>query len=534
MAFCLYLRKSRADLEAEARGEGETLARHEKALLELARRQRLNITQIYREIGSGETIAARPVMRQLLSEVERGVWNGVLVMEVERLARGDTIDQGIVAQAFQFSNTKIITPMKTYDPANEYDEEYFEFGLFMSRREYKTINRRLQLGRVASVKEGKYVGNKTPYGYIRKKLEHDKGFTLEPDPDTSSIVELIFDLYAHGEQTSDGKRMSMGVSRIVRKLNDLKISPQKGDHWATATLQQMLRNPVYIGKIRWNSRPVRKKIVDGKMVQVRPRMKPEDWVLTEGLHRPLIDWETWNAVQQKLHKNPSHPVPKNKKVKNPLAGLVICGKCGRRMVRRPYTNRGTPDTLMCPVTSCDNISTALYLVEDRVLKALQQWLSQYRLTYGQKGEASGQSEKKKNALQAVQGELKKLEKQKDRIYDLLEQGVYSREVFLQRTQGVREKIKQTQKSIEQLILEIEGEKKTGQIGITIIPQAEYVLAEYPKAQTAAEKNELLKSVIEKVIYTKNVNGRWHAEPDDFELILYPKLPKQGESADQYS
>ena len=108
MQYCLYLRKSRADSEAEARGEGETLARHEKALLDLAKKLNLNITAIYREIVSGETIAARPVMQQLLQEVEQGIWDGVLVMEVERLARGDTIDQGIVAQTFKFSDTKII------------------------------------------------------------------------------------------------------------------------------------------------------------------------------------------------------------------------------------------------------------------------------------------------------------------------------------------------------------------------------------------------------------------------------------------
>ena len=110
MQYCLYLRKSRADSEAEALGEGETLARHEKALLDLAKKLNLNITAIYREIVSGETIAARPVMQQLLQEVEQGIWDGVLVMEVERLARGDTIDQGIVAQTFKFSDTKIITP----------------------------------------------------------------------------------------------------------------------------------------------------------------------------------------------------------------------------------------------------------------------------------------------------------------------------------------------------------------------------------------------------------------------------------------
>ena len=113
MQYLIYLRKSRADQEAELRGEGETLARHEKALLELARRQHLPIADIYREVVSGETIASRPMMQQLLSEVEQGVWDGVLVMEVERLARGDTIDQGIVAQAFKLSDTKIITPIKT-------------------------------------------------------------------------------------------------------------------------------------------------------------------------------------------------------------------------------------------------------------------------------------------------------------------------------------------------------------------------------------------------------------------------------------
>ena len=93
MQYCLYLRKSRADMEAEARGEGETLARHEKLLLEVAKRGGYNVTQIYREIVSGETIAARPVVQHLLQEVEDGMWAGVLVVEVERLARGDTIDQ---------------------------------------------------------------------------------------------------------------------------------------------------------------------------------------------------------------------------------------------------------------------------------------------------------------------------------------------------------------------------------------------------------------------------------------------------------
>ena len=180
---CIYLRKSRADREAEARGEGETLARHERILLDLAKKRGYNVGAIYKEIVSGETISARPVMQQLLREVESGMWDGVLVVEVERLARGDTIDQGVVARSFQYSNTLIITPLKTYDPNNEYDEEYFEFGLFMSRREYKTIRRRLTAGRESSAKEGKYCGSKPPYGYSRVKLVGEKGWTLQPVPD---------------------------------------------------------------------------------------------------------------------------------------------------------------------------------------------------------------------------------------------------------------------------------------------------------------------------------------------------------------
>ena len=98
--YDVYLRKSRADMEAEARGEGETLKRHEKILLDLARKMNINIKKIifFREVVSGETIASRPVMQEVLLRVESGRCKGVFVVEVERLARGDTIDQGIVVQ----------------------------------------------------------------------------------------------------------------------------------------------------------------------------------------------------------------------------------------------------------------------------------------------------------------------------------------------------------------------------------------------------------------------------------------------------
>lgn len=69
--YAIYLRKSRADMEAEARGEGETLARHRKALFEFANRQGYHVSAVYQEIVSGDSIAARPQM-----QAYSGTWSG--------------------------------------------------------------------------------------------------------------------------------------------------------------------------------------------------------------------------------------------------------------------------------------------------------------------------------------------------------------------------------------------------------------------------------------------------------------------------
>jgi len=108
----MYLRKSRADLEAEARGEGETLSRHKKILLTVAKQKGLNIVKIRQEIASGESLIHRPEMMELLKEVEAGLYDAVLCMDLDRLGRGNMREQGIIMETFQRSGTKIITPRK--------------------------------------------------------------------------------------------------------------------------------------------------------------------------------------------------------------------------------------------------------------------------------------------------------------------------------------------------------------------------------------------------------------------------------------
>lgn len=527
MPYCIYLRKSRADVEAEAHGEGETLARHERALLDLSKRLHLDIVQIHREIVSGETIAARPVMQQLLQEVEQGFWQGVLVMEVERLARGDTIDQGIVAQTFKFSETKIITPSKTYDPANEFDEEYFEFGLFMSRREYKTINRRLQRGRLASVKEGKYVCSQPPYGYERVKLSGEKGFTLAPVEAEADIVRLIFDLYTKGEPQEDGSFRRLGISLIVRRLNSMGVKPKHSVHWSPASVRDILINPVYIGKIRWNWRPDVKKMVDGKVVIERPRC--DNYLLIDGRHPALITEDVFNLAQEYKRANRPSSVVEKGVVKNPLSGLVVCAKCGHKMVRRPYQG-DYPDTLMCADTACDNVSCSLAVVEGRIIDALRDWLSNYRLEWetAKTEEKSTAVAVKEKALRRLETEYKTLNMQLDNTHDLLEQGVYTTEQFLERSRKLSERIQKNIDDRSALGADIDTDKAREQGHKIIIPKVERLLDVYDSLSTPKAKNDMLKEVLEKVVYLKEVNGRWHNRADDFEITLYPKIPMPGE------
>lgn len=522
--YVIYLRKSRADLEAEQRGESETLARHERALLELSHRLRLNIVDIYREIVSGETITARPVMQRLLTEVESGIWSGVLVMEVERLARGDTIDQGIVAQAFKFSGTKIITPSKTYDPDNEFDEEYFEFGLFMSRREYKTINRRLQRGRLASVKEGKFVGSAPPYGYQKKKLDRDKGYTLIPDPVQAPIIKLIFELYTTGEQMPNGTWQRLGISRIVRRLNELKAVPQKGGDWSPATIRDILTNPVYTGKMRWNWRKNVKRRENGAVAISRPRSVAEDCILVQGLHEPIIDQAVFETAQEYITKNRVPSVKVSQTMQNPLAGLVVCGNCGRRMQRRPYLKQGRVPALICPYTSCGNVSSDLDMVEARILNSLRDWLSEYRMHWKEDGKQASSLGAQKRAIKKLDSEIAALEKQKENLHDLLERGIYDTDTFLDRSRSIAERTKRAQADRAALAKSLAEQELREASRKTIIPKVEHLLEVYGQLSTAKEKNDILKEVLEKVVYTKKESGRW-GRPDNFEIVLFPKIPR---------
>lgn len=465
--YAMYLRKSRADMEAEARGEGETLAKHEKALTELARRQGLSVVKQYREIVSGENIAARPQMQALLADVNEGKYDGVLVMEIERLARGDTIDQGIVAQAFKNSSTRIITPIKTYDPNNEFDEEYFEFSLFMSRREYKTIRRRMNAGRIATIKEGNYVTPVPPYGY--KKIHPEpKVYTLEIIPEQAEIIKLIF------KRRLEGK----GAQAIAGELNRMGIAPMKNQTWEKVSIKKILGNPVYAGMIHWYSKR------DGN-------------ILCQGKHPAIIEPQVFDKVQELIDKNPLAHVSQDRELQNYYTGLLYCENCGHQLRRRYVKSTGKAH-MLCQYHSCRGIvvSSSMEAVDAALIDALNYKINQINDVNSKKKKEVKAPKVNKTPL--IEAELTKLKKQKDKIYDLLEQGIYGTQEFLERSAAISEKISTCEEELKKFS-ESQSEQKLSDEELLL--RITKVINEFEQADVST-KSTLLKSVIKRINYHK--------------------------------
>lgn len=521
--YLMYLRKSRADHELEARGEAETLARHEKLLTDYAFWHHLNIFKIYKEIVSGESIAARPEVQKLLQDVETGEYAGVLVVEIERLARGDTMDQGYISSVFKYSNTKIITPSKTYDPNNEFDEEYFEFGLFMSRREYKIINRRIQRGRIASVNEGKYIASTAPYGYRRVKIGGDKGYTLEICKEESDVIRLIFDLYTNGKLLPDNTIKQIGMSLIAKELDSMGIKPRIAKTWSPSSIKDILTNPVYIGKIRWSKDKIVKKAGSSKEY----RRKNENVILVDGLHKAIIDESVFQKAAAILKTNTHVSLQKNTVLQNPLAGLVYCQKCGVLMTRAASNTKTNYPVLKCPNRYCNNISAPLELIEEYVLLSLKEWSDSNKLDWTVRNKTiktGGSLSFQQNHLKALQTSLDSLNKQLENTYTLLEREIYTVEIFQKRSKQLNNEISTIQKALKEAQKNYEKVFFEQNLIKSFLPKIYNVIDVYQELDNASAKNALLREVIEKIEYRKTTaNKKNQGHKANFNLTLFPKI-----------
>lgn len=509
-SLIMYLRKSRKDMDYYKDEPIEkTLQRHEKILQDFIISifgKPIPEHNIFREVASGDTIADRPVMQHVLSIIESDNKKGVICVEVERLARGNTIDQGVIVQTFQYTNTKIVTPQKIFNLDNDYDRSFFEDGLHQARKYLEYTKKILARGRLSSVNEGKFVGSICPYGYDKEKLKGQKGYKLIINEEEAKVVKIIFNLASKG----------MGASNIANHLNKIGSNPRKSEVWVSASIRDIIHNPVYYGMIKWNSRKVVKTMKNGVICKTRPKQK--DYTLVKGLHEPIIDEEQWQLANKNSKIKEGKSTKRGLSLQNPLAGLVECGYCHRTMQRRNYRS-GHIDGLICPLPHCKNIGSHLYVVENSILNLLQTYLNEFEETLTTYQKEAPQQEYDTNNDELIIKEIEKTRNQLNKAFDLLEQGIYDNNTFLERSKSLKERIKD---------LEYEKEKystKSKQRKIEkikdVIPKLKRVLNNYSTTLSAEERNNLLKSIINKVYYIKLVRGKGHE--DEFELKIDIRL-----------
>ncbi len=289
-------------------------------------------------------------------------------------------------------------------------------------------------------------------------------------------------------------------------------------------MKDILSNPTYIGKIVWNRRKQKKKTKNGHLIISRPRN--QDYLIYDGLHEPIIDNKTWELVQEKRKQN-TPKVKHRYQVQNPLVGLIFCEKCGKPMQRRPYTKADKPATLICSNSKCDNISSKLYIVENKIIEALKIWLENYKVDYNIKDNSNIENNKLiEKAIISTNKELEKENAKLDKIYDFLENGFYNKDEFINRSKSIKDNIVSLENKLKEYRELLNKNTKIQNEKETMIPKLENVIDLYDKLETAEDKNILLKSIIAKVTYMKTEKSiKKDSDPTNFELHIYPKTLK---------
>ena len=588
--YLIYLRKSRSD--GEKVPVEVIVNRHEKTLQDLAEKElgfRIPEKNIYREVVSGgESIEERPEFIKVLKRMEVGNIKGVFVFDPHRLSRSGLYGAGDVLEAFEVTHTLICTPMKFYDLDNKMDKKYLEMIMIQAAEYLGYVKDVMGAGRMTSFAEGKAIMSIPPYGYGKEKLKDEKGYKLVPNPKEAPNVQKMFDLCCEG----------MGATAIANYLNERHVKPRKKAYWEPSTIRDILHNETYIGYLTWGKNPIKKILENGKTKKKR-FYNQKEFKVSRGMYEPLITEEQFKQAQEMMKQRRSRTYHTNT-IKNPLAGLVVCGFCGNAMIRRPYNKsfKKNPirvyeldkqalldylrnhkeksklsltqiakelnvtrdivagwfppkvekfyasktladkwfalktlleieddlfdkevttykeadiqkDTLMCSSLHCNCVSSYLETVEKGLIDKLSVELEN-RKHFLDNYEQELKKEKVNNTK-----ELKEIDKKIEEINGYIKNAVKKNamdlitdEQFLELKTDFEQELKPLLKRKEQLI-DTKDEERIIQYKRSI-PILEHCVKDY-NLLTIEEKNELLKSFIDKIVYKKSEGGRWNKD-----------------------
>ena len=492
----VYLRKSRSD--SPDMTVEEVLRKHEEMIQEYAATHfhaPIPEKNIFREVVSGETIESRPQIKKLLKLIEADQYKAVLVVEPQRLSRGDLEDCGRLINILRYTNTTVLTLTHSFNLQEEYERKFFEMEITRGNDYLEYTKRILRRGREASVAKGNYIGSADPYGYKRTviKRDGDTCHTLEIIPEEADTVKLIHELYAY---TPEG----IGFTSIAHKLDAMHIKPKKAAHWTPAIVSSILCNPLYLGMVRWNNRKVIKYMNDGQLTKSRPQNTEAKYY--KGLHEPIITQELYDACMARRGTNPS--LRRNKELCNPFAGLLYCGTCGHAMSLKIYRNHNSVSQMMlCNHQAYCHTKSVLYsALLRRFISSMEETLNDFELA--QKSDDGREQAINKSIVISLENKLKKLNEKDARQKDAYEDGIYSKDEFLERNVKTQQDIASTIIALEDAIAKkadiVDYEEKIRRFKDCLHALRDPDLS-------AAEKNRFLKSCVDKILYYNNMESK---------------------------
>jgi site-specific DNA recombinase len=324
-----------ARVSTEEQREGQTIDSQVSELDRFARQKYWRIVGTYKDEAWSGALLARPALDRLRDDASKGLFDAVLINDVDRLAR-DVSHLGIVKRALERSRVQVIfkkLPTEQGPTSNLMVNILGSFAEF----ERELIADRTRRGRRHKVEvRQQYLGGNSSYGYCytpRDKTEDGQG-RLELAPQEAIIVKQMFDWVG---------REGLSARRVGERLTERKVTPRKhGLRWGKSSVLRILRNEMYVGVWYYNkyescepASPV--KIGDYRhslRSSLRRRDKSE-WLpvrLPKALQ--IIKREQWERVQQQLDRNITFS-PRNSKHSYLLKGLVRCGGCNARYVGDP-------------------------------------------------------------------------------------------------------------------------------------------------------------------------------------------------------
>mgnify|MGYP003302204220 CR=1 FL=1 len=531
-----YDRKSRSDdplLSTE-----EILERHSKELDSYAQKHlggSIPEENKYKEVGSGESIDDRPEMLRLLKAVESPAIKAVIVVDVQRLSRGDLEDNGRLIKILRYSNTYVITPHKVYDLRDEYDRDAFERELKRGNEYLEYFKKIQRRGKLASVKEGNYVGSVAPFGFTRVPIKDKNGktecWTLAEKKDEADVVRLIFHWYCNDD---------IGVTAICRRLESMNIKTKNGlDHWKPAMIFDILENVHYIGCVRWNWRKTVRVVEDQEVKKLRPKAKVDEYLVFEGKHDGIVSEEIFKKAAE--IKGNRHRTKPDTSLKNPFSGLMFC-KCGAKIGYNTYNKNGkemAPPKLVCNnQVHCKSGSADFREVLDYICCVLKDCIADFEVRI--ENEQDDSTKLHKDLIDSLEKKMKDLEAQEISQWKSQSDPDPDKRMPQHVFKILNEQLLKEKEEIKVALCKAyESIPKPVDYKVKILKFADALAALEDPTVSAKIKNQYLKDIIERIDYerpapvritkenaakyntTTSKGMKFHNEPYKINIVLKP-------------